>query len=75
MKPLELVGHAIGLSTLKGHVVLDPFGGSGTTLLACERLGRKCRTIEISPNYCDVIVKRWEADTGKKGVRQITGAR
>lgn len=69
MKPLELVGHAIGLSTTKGHVVLDPFGGSGTTLLACERLGRKCRTIEVSPAYCDVIIARWEAETGRKAER------
>lgn len=46
--------------------VLDPFLGSGTTLIACEQLDRKCYGMEISPNYCDVIVKRWETLTGKK---------
>jgi DNA modification methylase len=49
--------------------LLDPFLGSGTTLIAAEQLGRKCYGMEISPQYCDVIVKRWETLTGRKAVR------
>jgi DNA modification methylase len=45
--------------------VLDPFGGSGTTIIACERTGRQARLIELDPSYCDVIVKRWQSQTGK----------
>jgi DNA modification methylase len=44
--------------------ILDPFGGSGTTIIACEKTGRQARLIELDPVYCDVIVKRWEAFTG-----------
>lgn len=47
-------------------VVLDLFGGSGTTLIACEQLGRKCRMMELDPHYCQVIIERWEALTGEK---------
>jgi DNA modification methylase len=50
----------------KGDSVYEPFCGSGTTLIAAEQLGRKCYGMEISPQYCDVIVKRWETLTGKK---------
>jgi DNA modification methylase len=50
----------------KGETIYEPFGGSGTTLIAAEQLGRKCYGMEISPAYCDVIVKRWETLTGKK---------
>jgi DNA modification methylase len=49
-------------------IVYEPFCGSGTTLIAAEQLGRKCYGMEISPQYCDVIVKRWETLTGKKAV-------
>ena len=68
MKPVELVANAILDGTEKNMVVLDPFGGSGSTLIACEQLGRKCRMMEIDPHYCDVIIDRWEAFTGKKAV-------
>jgi len=51
-----------------GEIVYDPFLGSGTTLIAAEQLGRKCYGMEISPQYCDVIVKRWENLTGQKAV-------
>ena len=51
-----------------GSLVLDPFGGSGTTLIACEQRGRRCRMMEIDPHYCDVIIDRWETFTGKKAV-------
>lgn len=49
-------------------IVLDIFGGSGSTLIACEQLGRRCRMMEIDPHYCDVIIDRWEKFTGKKAV-------
>ena len=49
-------------------VVLDPFGGSGSTLIACEQTGRKCCMMELDPHYVDVIIKRWENLTGKKAV-------
>lgn len=68
MKPIALVGKAILNSSKKDEIVLDLFGGSGSTLIACENTGRVCRTMELSPQYCDVIVRRWEALTGKKAV-------
>jgi site-specific DNA-methyltransferase (adenine-specific) len=69
VKPVGLVAHAIDLSTQKGDLIFDPFLGSGTTVIAAEQLGRRCAGIEISPAYVDVAVRRWEALTGKKGVR------
>lgn len=66
MKPVELMVRAVNNSSHTGGVVLDPFGGSGSTLIACEQTGRKCRTVELEPLYCDVIVQRWETLTGKK---------
>jgi site-specific DNA-methyltransferase (adenine-specific)/modification methylase len=54
------------LQDFKGNVILDPFLGSGSTLIACEKLGRKCYGIEIDPHYCSVILARWEAFTGRK---------
>jgi len=52
----------------EGDVVVDIFGGSGSTLIACEQCGRKCYTVEIDPKYCDVIVARWEQLTGRNAV-------
>lgn len=66
MKPVRLIGRLIKNSSRKGETVLDPFGGSGTTLIACEQLGRKCLMMELDPRYCDVIIRRWENLTGKK---------
>lgn len=66
MKPVELVARAITNSSKKGNIVLDLFGGSGTTLIASEQTGRQCRMMELDAKYCDVIVKRWETLTGKK---------
>ena len=66
MKPVELVERAIHNSSKSRDIVLDCFGGSGTTLIACEKLERQARLIELDPKYCDVIVKRWEEFTGKK---------
>jgi DNA modification methylase len=68
MKPIELVGRAIKNSSKKDDVVLDCFGGSGSTLIACEQLNRKCFMVELDPHYCDVIIQRWENFTGKKAV-------
>ncbi|MFA6020861.1 MAG: site-specific DNA-methyltransferase, partial [Rhodospirillales bacterium] len=68
-KPVELVKRAIENSSLPGDVVLDVFGGSGTTLMACEVLNRRARLVELDPKYCDAIVRRWEAATGRKAKR------
>jgi len=65
-KPVELAERAIEYSSLPGERVLDLFGGSGSTLIACERTGRHARLMELDPHYCDVIVARWETLTGKK---------
>lgn len=69
MKPISLMAYQIKNSTKKGDIVFDGFGGSGSTLIACEKTGRKCYTCEIDPKYCDVIVKRWENLTGQKAVK------
>lgn len=69
MKPVELVERAIRNSSKTQDIVLDCFGGSGTTLIACEKTGRQARLIELDPKYVDVIIKRWEDFTGKKADR------
>lgn len=68
MKPVELVCRALENSSKSRDIVLDSFGGSGTTLIAAEKLQRKARLIELDPLYCDVIVKRWEEFTGKSAM-------
>jgi DNA modification methylase len=70
MKPVALWAQAVQDGSRSGEIVYDPFLGSGTTLIAAEQLGRKCYGMEISPAYCDVIVKRWETLTGKKATRE-----
>ncbi len=69
MKPVELVGRAVSNSSRKGDIVIDFFGGSGTTLIACEQLGRACYMMELDPKYADVITDRWEKYTGQKAVK------
>ena len=69
MKPLPLIERAINNSSDAGGFVLDPFMGSGSTLIACERTGRISAGIELDPRYCDVIVARWEAFTGEEAIR------
>jgi DNA modification methylase len=64
VKPVQLVADAILDASARGDVVLDPFLGSGTTLIACERVGRRCRGLELDPLYVDTIVRRWQALTG-----------
>lgn len=65
MKPIPLFDRLIRNSTEVGDTVYDPFCGSGTTLLACEQANRKCVAVELSPRYCDVILRRWEKLTGR----------
>lgn len=69
MKPVKLLGYLMRNSTRRGETVLDLFGGSGSTLIAAEQLGRKCYMMEIDPHYCDVIIARWEKLTGRKATR------
>lgn len=69
MKPIPLFDYLIRNSTDVGDTVYDPFCGSGTTLLACEQSNRKCVEVELSPRYCDVILRRWETLTGRKAER------
>ena len=67
--PVELPERGISIMSDINDIVIDPFGGSGTTLIACERLKRKARLIELSPLYCAIIIKRWEEYTGKKAIK------
>ena len=73
MKPVELLERAIRNSSKPGDVVLDPFGGSGTTLIAAEKSGRTARLMELDPKYVDVIVRRWQDWTGKLAKRECDG--
>ena len=66
MKPIELIAYALKKSSKKDDVVLDCFGGSGSTLIACEQLNRKCYMMELDTHYVDVIIERWENFTGQK---------
>jgi DNA modification methylase len=72
-KPVALAEEAIDKTTRHTDAVLDLFGGSGSTLIACEKTARHCRMMELDPKYCDVIVKRWEEYTGKKATLESTG--
>lgn len=69
VKPVELVANCMMDASVEGDVVLDMFGGSGTTIIAAEQLGRKARLMELDPHYCDVIIARWEKLTGKEAVK------
>lgn len=73
MKPVELCERAILNSSKRGEIVLDLFGGSGSTLIAAERVGRAARLIELEPKYVDVIVRRWQEYTGQKATHETTG--
>ena len=65
MKPVKLIARLMENSSREGETVLDLFGGSGTTLIVSEQMGRACRMMEFDPIYCQVIINRWEALTGK----------
>ena len=73
MKPVELVQRAIENSSKSRDIILDPFGGSGSTLIACEKTGRSARLVELEPKYCDVIVKRWQEYSGKEATLESSG--
>jgi DNA modification methylase len=74
MKPVELVERAVRNSSKTRDLILDPFGGSGSSLIACEKSGRRARLIELDPKYVDVIVKRWQDFTGAEATRAGDGA-
>jgi DNA modification methylase len=73
MKPVELVERAIRNSSKTRDTILDPFGGSGTTVIACEKSGRQARLIELEPKYCDVIIRRWQAYSGREAKLESDG--
>ncbi len=74
VKPVEMIEDAIQDCSNRGDVVFDPFAGSGSTLIAAERCGRRARAIEIDPHYCDTILRRWQDFTGKQAVLSSTGS-
>jgi site-specific DNA-methyltransferase (adenine-specific) len=67
--PIELPARAIDMVTRAKEIVADPFGGSGSTLIACEQTNRKCYMMELDPHYCQVVIDRWEKFTGKKAIK------
>jgi DNA modification methylase len=73
MKPVELIEKALEDASKPGNLVLDLFGGSGSTMIAAEKTGRKSRLMELDPKYCDVIIKRWQDFTGKVATLEATG--
>jgi DNA modification methylase len=73
MKPVALIEYYLLNSTKPGDIVLDLFGGSGSSLIACEKLGRAARLVELDEKFVDVIVRRWQDFTGKQGVLESTG--
>jgi len=73
MKPVELCQRAIENSSNVNGLVLDLFGGSGSTLIACEKTARDCRMMELDPKYCDVIITRWQEFTGQQATLEATG--
>ena len=73
MKPVALFEYLMLNNTKGGDIVLDSFGGSGTTMIDAEKNGRRAMLMELDPRYCDVIVKRWEEYTGKKAVLESAG--
>ena len=68
IKPIKIIADKVQICSNKNGIVVDLFGGSGSTLIACEQLNRKCYMCELDPHYCDVIISRWENFTGKKAV-------
>jgi DNA modification methylase len=74
VKPVAMIADAIRDCSRRGDLVLDPFCGSGTILIAAERSGRRARAIEIDPHYCDVAIRRWQVRTGKSAAHIESGA-
>ena len=73
VKPIALIADAILDCTERGNIVIDSFLGSGTTLLACERVGRVCRGLELEPKYVDLAIRRWQTLTGEKAIHEASG--
>ena len=73
MKPVSLLQRALQNNSKQGDEILDLFGGSGSTLIACEKTARDCRMMELDPKYCDVIIKRWQDFTGQQATIESTG--
>jgi len=73
MKPIKLCARAIKNSSKEKDIVLDLFGGSGSTLIAAEQTNRICYMMELDPHYCDVIINRWQKYTGKEAMRVDSG--
>jgi len=73
VKPVEIFARPIEYHTRRGEVVLEPFSGSGTQIVAAEKLGRRCRAMELAPAFVDVALRRWEKATGKQAVLEETG--
>ena len=73
MKPVDLVSYGLQNSSKSGDEILDLFGGSGSTLIACEKNGRYSRLMELDPKYCDVIIKRWQDFTGQQAMLEGDG--
>ena len=73
MKPVALIERMLRNSARSKDIVLDPFGGSGSTLMAAERLHMRARLIELSPHYVDVIIRRWQDFTGARAEHAVTG--
>jgi DNA modification methylase len=74
VKPVALIAEAILDASHRGDVILDPFGGSGSTLIAAERTGRRARLLELEPAYVDVMIRRWQRLTGETALHADTGA-
>jgi DNA modification methylase len=75
VKPVRMIADAIMDCSNRGDLVLDPFGGSGSTLIAAEKTGRKARLVELEPKYVDVIIQRWERLTKQKAVQLACGVK
>lgn len=73
MKPIAMWVYAITNHSKRGGLLYEPFSGSGTTIIACEQTGRRCNAMELSPQYVDVAVRRWQAFTGQRAVLESTG--
>jgi DNA modification methylase len=73
VKPVQMLADILLDCTSRGDIVLDPFLGSGSTLIAAERVGRKLRAIEIDPRYVDVSIRRWQRHTGDHAIHADTG--
>jgi len=72
-KPVELVERALRNSSKSRDTVLDPFGGSGSTLIACEKTGRHARLVELEPKYVDVVIRRWQEFAGQRATLESDG--